>query len=254
MKKAYVYCVTVDGVARYYGKGTNRRAQSHLAIVFSIARRRAVGEIVETSAFYGALTDAWLAGSIIDTAIIADGLTHRQALNLEAQLIKDAGDQVWNERRPGFMTEKQRKNHLIATRSKSFRKKQGVLLEKKRNKLNAELKRYYATPEGKAMRSRQMKKVWATGDNSKRKANISAAQRKHYADAVPNQVLSLIRDAPGVSHKEICSVLGLTINTVKSAISVLRKRNLVEKRGGYHGGSFYPTNVTELKMANPLLT
>ena len=94
--KAYVYAIVVDGVIRYIGKGSEKRALAHMQMVRSIARRRAAGEMVRTSYFYNRLTKAWLDGADIQDIIIIDQLSDEQAYEREIAEIAALRDQLWN--------------------------------------------------------------------------------------------------------------------------------------------------------------
>ena len=251
-KSAYVYCIIVDDVARYYGKGTGKRHLSHMRIVRSIARRRAAGETVETSAFYDQLTKAWLSGAIIQTTIIADRQTHRRAFDLEATLIK-ASDQVWNEHRPGKMTAKQRANHLAVMRSAEHRaikrrtsKRLWKNPEYRTNTITA-IKIGNAAPGVRAKRAENTAAGWRNKSRKVRCAKISAAAQKRQVNSTLARTLAIIRGtADGMSHAELCRALDAPLGILKTILSRLRKRGLIEKRGGYHGGHFYSTNVVQL--------
>jgi hypothetical protein len=104
---SYVYAIVVDGVLRYIGKGSSKRARVHMRMVRTIARRRAVGETVQTSPFYNRLTEAWLTGSDIQDITIADGLTNDEAFAREAAEIAAAPEgQLWNIWRGGLGSDK----------------------------------------------------------------------------------------------------------------------------------------------------
>jgi len=95
--RAYVYAILVDGIVRYYGKGSGNRSRAHMRIVRSIARRRAAGEHVRTSHFYNRLTKAWLDGAEIEEVIVADGLSHEDAYAREiAEIAAAPQGQLWN--------------------------------------------------------------------------------------------------------------------------------------------------------------
>jgi hypothetical protein len=255
-KAAYVYCIVVDDVVRYYGKGTGKRHLSHMRIVRSIARRRAAGETVETNTFYDQLTKAWLSGAIIQTAIVADRQTHRQAFDLEATLIK-ASDQVWNERRSGKMTAKQRANHLAVMRSaehRAIKRRVSKRLWKNpgyRAHTISAIKAGNAAPAVRAKRAKSTAAGWRNKKSRKvRCARISAAAQKREANSTRARALAMIRGAAdGASHAELCRAIDAPLGLLKNALSVLRQRGLIKKRGGYHGGRFYSTNVALLNIA-----
>ena len=93
--RAYVYQIIVDGVVRYVGKGTGKRATSHIAIVRSIIRRRAAGETVRATHFQNRLAKAYRDGADIQIEIVADGMTDAAAFDLEvAQVARHRG--LWN--------------------------------------------------------------------------------------------------------------------------------------------------------------
>jgi len=92
---AYVYQIIVDGVVRYVGKGTGKRAISHIAIVRSIIRRRAAGETVKATHFQNRLAKAYRNGADIQIEIVASNMTDEAAFNLEVTQIA-AHRGLWN--------------------------------------------------------------------------------------------------------------------------------------------------------------
>ena len=80
--KAYVYKIIVDDVVRYIGKGTGKRAMSHISAIRSIMRRRTLGETVKASHFHNRLAKAYRNGADIQIEIVADNLSDAAAFDL----------------------------------------------------------------------------------------------------------------------------------------------------------------------------
>lgn len=235
---AYVYAILVDGTPRYYGKGTKQRAFSHMTVVRGIARRREAGGVVETSLFYSLLTDAWLAGAIIEPVIVVDGLTHRQAFDLEASLIEMAGENVWNVHRPGKMTAKQRANHLAVMQSLEHRATKSAVSSglwadpdyRDRHCRAMEIARQ--KPETKAKYAKAAADRWTNPTTrAKATAGISAAAKKRYANSLVQQILAFISGtADGATYTDISQALGVDRKKLINGITRLRKQGLIDDR------------------------
>jgi hypothetical protein len=247
---AYVYAIVVDGKRRYIGKGSGKRHLTHMQMVRSIARRRAAGEVIETSRLYKELTKAWLAGRIIETVILFDGLSDEAALDLEEGLITE-GKGLWNTfpfslPGPGGLA------HRAATSSASFRALQSVSGRRKwadaeyRQRTQEAMRKAAAAPEEKVRKSAATARTWTGPAREKRRVGISAAATKRYVDAPYNQVLALVRSTPGLTQKDIMAQLGFERTVVKLILSRLVRRTLVERRGAYHGATYIATNVVDI--------
>lgn len=96
-KRFYVYAIKVDGIVRYIGKGTNGRMRFHYTVALPMI---ANGSKRYRSRFYTKLYDAWSKGATITAAVVADGLTEKQANKGERAVIADyrarKPGQLWN--------------------------------------------------------------------------------------------------------------------------------------------------------------
>lgn len=95
-KGAYVYCITVDGVDRYIGKGRRDRFRDHFREARNINQRsdKRTGRklLVQRR-----LAKAMRAGLPTSYRFIADGLSDADALAVERQLITEyPAGQLWN--------------------------------------------------------------------------------------------------------------------------------------------------------------
>jgi hypothetical protein len=159
--KAYVYQIIVDGVVRYIGKGTGKRAMSHITIARSIIRRRAAGETVRATHFQNRLAKAYRDGADIQIEIVAGGLSDASAFDLEMVQIA-THRQLWN------MTAGGEKPPRATKRSPEFIAK-----------VTASNKARWADPELRQRQSSQKKIHWLRPEY--RRAFSEAA--RHSSDA-----------------------------------------------------------------------
>ena len=101
-KTFYVYAISVDGVIRYIGKGSNGRMHFHVIEAQRINRRRARGANtdVTSTTFYRKLAAALRRGATIRDAVLVNHLTEREAYRLEKEKIERLytrkPSQLWN--------------------------------------------------------------------------------------------------------------------------------------------------------------
>lgn len=255
MNTAYVYAIKVDGITRYYGKGTKKRALDHMREVRSIARRRAAGDVVETSQFYERLTAAWLAGSEIDIEIVADGMTHREALDLETRLISGTLAAIWNVKLPWRMTDKQRENHLRSVQADEWRAKQSEkykgLWQKPgyREAFRSGVDAWVKSDKGRAFHREHTRKTWQDpAIRERRSLATKLGKQRQHANDMPARVLKFIRSNPGSTSADIRSEFNLSLRQVNPIIHRLRWRGEIEKRGKYHGGQFYAVDSNVIQL------
>lgn len=107
-KRCYVYAIHVDGVLRYFGKGTNGRMYAHMKEVRERLTRKFklknVGPL-----FQRKLTEAALKGAVVEEIVVADNLTPKQAYKLEyrylERMVHDGKrQQLWNIIPPSIYT------------------------------------------------------------------------------------------------------------------------------------------------------
>lgn len=97
-KASYVYEIVVNGIVRYIGKGTGKRAARHLTVAKSINRRRESGEVVKARKFYNQLAKILRDGSVVECRIVVSGLSSHEAFAKEIEAIAAApAGQLWNE-------------------------------------------------------------------------------------------------------------------------------------------------------------
>lgn len=103
LRKAYVYAILVDGVVRYIGKGTGQRMITHVRFAKQLNKRRSAGHVIKVSKFYNKLAKALLVQSKIEYNVIAKGISHSEAFDIEAiEIAKAAPEQLWNVLPGGF--------------------------------------------------------------------------------------------------------------------------------------------------------
>jgi hypothetical protein len=107
-KRCYVYAIHVDGVLRYFGKGTNGRMYAHMKEVRERLTRKFKLENVGPL-FQRKLTEAVMKGAVVEEVVLADNLTHKQAYKLEyrylEKLVHDGKrQQLWNIIPPSIHT------------------------------------------------------------------------------------------------------------------------------------------------------
>ena len=81
-KRCYVYAIHVDGVLRYFGKGTNGRMYAHMKEVRERLTRKFKLKNV-SPLFQRKLTEAVMKGAVVEEVVLADNLTPKQAYKLE---------------------------------------------------------------------------------------------------------------------------------------------------------------------------
>lgn len=97
MNKAYVYCVKVDGIVRYIGKGRNGRLRDHERVARSMNAKREKGRRVRGLRFHQRLAKAIRQGATVQAEVICEGLTDDEAYALEAEIIKSyPPGHLWN--------------------------------------------------------------------------------------------------------------------------------------------------------------
>ena len=95
----YVYnLIDADGVVRYVGKGTGRRAESHLGVILALA---AGAPTTRASKVHHRFAADIRVGRQFRVAVVADGLSQADAYAMEARLIakhrrETEGGILWN--------------------------------------------------------------------------------------------------------------------------------------------------------------
>ena len=107
-KRCYVYAIHVDGVLRYFGKGTNGRMYAHMKEVRERLTRKFKLENVGPL-FQRKLTEAVMKGAVVEEVVLADNLTHKQAYKLEYRYLEKLvhngkRQQLWNIIPPSIHT------------------------------------------------------------------------------------------------------------------------------------------------------
>jgi hypothetical protein len=205
---AYVYCILVDGVERYIGKGRGSRAVQHLWNSASIIRRRDRGEKVRASKFQNFLIAAIGLGGIASISIIIDGLSDEEAYAKEIEEIALRGrDILWNQMPGGrgFTSKKARElwteEHRLAMSAHSLkhwedagrRQRQSEWAKRinetrwaegseGRRVQSEKAKARTRTSEGRAMQSRKAKSMWTEEFRLKRSAEVAEQSRQRWAN------------------------------------------------------------------------
>jgi len=235
---AYVYAVLVDGVIRYVGKGSGRRLHAHMKIVRSMARRRAAGEmVVAESPFYEKLCKAYLSGSDIEAAIVNGGLTHEQAFRDEiAERKKYPASQLWNA---GSYWDKPE------YRAKQKARWADPELRELHRKHTAEATQ---KPHVAELHSKRLKSAW---NDTERRAALLAGIRRYRASVshttLSGRIHAYVRDNPGKSFTEINTAFNHS-KGVPNTLARLRKKGLVSKADGKHGG-YFAGNVISIQRS-----
>ena len=107
-KRCYVYAIHVDGVLRYFGKGSNGRMYAHMKEVRERLTRKFKLKNV-SPLLQRKLTEAVMKGAVIEEVVLADDLTHKQAYKLEYSYLKKLvhdgkRQQLWNIIPPSIYT------------------------------------------------------------------------------------------------------------------------------------------------------
>jgi len=183
---AYVYAVLVDGVIRYFGKGSAKggklsRFHDHMRAMRRMIRHAAEGLSPPShdrhTELARNLAHEWLDGVIIAEHIIVDDLTDEEAFDREiVEIAARPKGQLWNISRggPGFGLETHRRagrSHVGKKHSAETRQRQA-----------AGVKAHWADPAQKVAHSVALKGV---PRSLQARANISAAQKKRFANVVP---------------------------------------------------------------------
>jgi hypothetical protein len=98
----YVYSISIDGIVRYIGKGSNGRVNFHVIEARRINARRDQGANTNatTTKFYRNLAEALRRRATITEKILRNRLTDKEAYRIEKQqieeLYKQNRDQLWN--------------------------------------------------------------------------------------------------------------------------------------------------------------
>lgn len=93
----YVYEIRVDGAARYIGKGTKKRAFTHVQIARRLNAKREAGEKVRATPFHNRLAKALRRFAEVDVHIVASGLGEDEAFEMECAVIAERGlENLWN--------------------------------------------------------------------------------------------------------------------------------------------------------------
>lgn len=158
-QSAFVYAITVDGVARYVGKGSGGRIREHVLMMRKIARRRAAGQKVVASHFYNRLVKAFLGGANISWVVIEDGLSHADAFNRERLEIAAAPEgQLWNLREGGYGG--------------------AIMSEALRLKISRSMLLRYQRPGERAKITEHFKTMWADPEHRERHLRALRKQRQ----------------------------------------------------------------------------
>ncbi len=235
MKGAYVYAIVVDGVTRYIGKGSNRRTREHFKIIRSMARRRAAGEAVQApSAFYEKLCAAYLAGCEIDSRILVDGLTHKEAFRAElAERDRYPAEQLWNEGRcwdkPEYRNRQQARWN--DPRAREFHREQ--------------VRRATQDPSFVERQRSRMREAWSDPDK-RRKLHDGMRQHRDaiFEGTLTGKVLAFVRSHPGQTFSSIKKAFAP--RRADASLRKLVKRSLIYKADGKYG-AYFPTNILELE-------
>lgn len=193
-RRCYVYEIIVDGVVRYIGKGTRRRAQGHIAIAKTVNQRRAAGERVKTQKFYNQLARALREGADVSHRIVLGGLTTNEAFDLEIAAIAAAPTgQLWNVLPGGQGADsehfkrvwRERRDHFMAIFGSPEARERGRARANKQwededaRRRNSERTRaQWADPEFRATRVEALRQA----DSPERRAALSAATKAQWAD------------------------------------------------------------------------
>jgi hypothetical protein len=115
-KRCYVYAIYVDGVLRYFGKGTNGRMYAHMKEVRERLTREFKLKNI-SSLFQRKLTGAVMKGAVVEEVVLADNLTPKQAYKLEyrylEKMVHDGKRlQLWNIIPPSIYTPQEYEAYL----------------------------------------------------------------------------------------------------------------------------------------------
>lgn len=218
---AYVYCILVDGVERYIGKGRGNRAIQHIWQCRAAIRRRDRGEKVRVSKFHNLLIVAMRDGAIVGISIIIDDLTDEAAFEREIEEIeKRSKEQLWNQmpggrgftsREVAAQWTEERRLAMCAQSRKHWenegrRQRQSEWAKRinetrwaegsdGRREQSEKAKARTRTDEGRAKLSRYAKSMWTDEFRSKRSAETTEQCRKRWADPEERDRAKLITKA-----------------------------------------------------------
>ena len=238
MKGAYVYAIVVDGITRYIGKGSGRRFQAHIKIVRSMARRRAADEmVVAESRFYEKLCKAFLSGCGIEAVILISDISHEQAFREEiAERKKYPASQLWNA---GSCWDKPE------YRAKQKARWADPDLRELHRRQTAQAAR---RPDFVAAHSRRLKSAW---DDPEGRAKLLNGIRQYRASVshttLSGKIHAFVLDNPGKSFTEIKAAFSHS-KGVPNTLARLRKRGLISKAEGKHGG-YFAGNVISMQRS-----
>jgi hypothetical protein len=99
-KRSYVYEITVDGVRRYIGKGTNGRMYAHMNEVRQRLTRQFKLKNISPM-LQRKLTEAVIKGAVVQEVVLADNLTSKSAyklgyLQLKKMVYDGKRHDLWN--------------------------------------------------------------------------------------------------------------------------------------------------------------
>lgn len=235
MANAYVYAIIVDGVTRYIGKGSKRRAREHFKIIRSLARRRSAGEIVQApSLFYEKLCAAYLSGCDIESRVLVDGLTHEEAFRAEiAERNSYPASQLWNEGRCWDKPE--------------YRKRQRARWEDPdvRKFHRDQVKKAAQAPTFIEQQRSLMRANWADPEK-RRKLHDGIRQHREaiFDETLTGRVLAFVRSNPGQTFSAIKKAFAP--QRADASLKKLVKRSLIYKADGKYG-AYFPTNILEIE-------
>jgi hypothetical protein len=225
----YVYVYEFDGVVRYIGEGRGRRMENHRAIASKYADAIRRGEPSRRHRFYTNYALALITGSAPNCRKVAEGLTKREAIDLQnAEIARYPAEQLWNSilSQHPWMADEQAMSARNAAMKAFWASPDGQAVAKtlwadpeRRERQRAVQKAYWASPEGRAKRAAAAKARCATPEGL---AAIAAAR----AAAAAN---------PEVRERQNAGLLSNATNPEKlarrnRAISAARSRPETKKK------------------------
>jgi hypothetical protein len=175
----YVYEVIVEGVVRYIGKGTGRRAWRHTEIAARNNRLRSVDQKVKATKWHNRLAKALAAGASVEVRIIAEGMTSEQAFQREVAEIASRPDGLWNYTGGGEGLDSDAARRLWADpghRAAMVAKRQS---EESRGRASEKAIAQHASPAAREALSKRSKALW---QDPEFREKASAASRSRWAD------------------------------------------------------------------------
>jgi hypothetical protein len=115
-KHCYVYAIDVDGVRRYIGKGSNGRMYAHMKEVRQRLTRKFKLKNI-SPVFQRKLTEAVMKGAVVETIVLAENLTSKQAYQLEYRHLEKMvytgkRQQLWNVIPPTICTPEEHQAYM----------------------------------------------------------------------------------------------------------------------------------------------